>query len=71
METKLLVNATEVSALTGLKLSRVYELDRKGLIPTITVGERQSRFSLKAIEQWIESGGSRKNETEVKANANS
>ena len=49
----------DVSDMTGLKLSRVYELARKGLIPAITVGERQYRFSPKAIEKWIESGGSR------------
>jgi excisionase family DNA binding protein len=52
MEKKLL-DSREVSALTGLPLSRIYELSRKGQIPLLKIGERQYRYPLMEIENWL------------------
>ena len=50
---KKLLDSREVSALTGLPLSRIYELSRKGQIPLLKIGERQYRYPLMEIENWL------------------
>lgn len=59
MEKQILV-AEEVAELLRVDKQRIYELIRSDRIPFIRVGERQYRFSVHAIDQWIKDGGSRK-----------
>ena len=56
MEKNVLV-ADEVAALLRVDKQRVYELVRRKMIPVIRVGPRQYRFSMAAIQRWLESGG--------------
>lgn len=61
MEQHILV-ADEVAELLRVDKQRVYELVRTNRLPFIRLGERQYRFSLDAVERWLESGGSKKKE---------
>ena len=54
---KLLI-AKEVADLLRVSKARVYELARRHLVPTVTLGDRQVRFEEKAIHEWIAAGGS-------------
>lgn len=47
----------EIAEQLQVKKSRLYELTRLGIIPSVRLG-RQIRFDPKAIEEWINSGGS-------------
>ncbi|HZD52677.1 MAG TPA: helix-turn-helix domain-containing protein [Woeseiaceae bacterium] len=53
-----LLTAREVAEATRLPLSTVYELSRRGEIPTVRIGGRTLRFAAPAIRSWIEEGGS-------------
>ena len=58
MENKILT-AREVAKFFGVNIQRVYELCRTDpSFPHIRIGERQYRFSLDALERWVQSGGS-------------
>lgn len=59
MERQILV-ADEVAELLRIDRQRVYELVRTNQIPVIRLGERQYRFSAQAIEKFLNSGGSQR-----------
>ncbi len=46
----------EVADILGVRVHRVYELARQGIIPVVKIG-RQLRFSPERIQEFIESGG--------------
>ena len=58
MNNEILV-AEEVAQLLRVDRQRVYELVRTHQIPVIRLGERQYRFSAKAIYKWLEVDGDR------------
>jgi excisionase family DNA binding protein len=47
-----LLTAEEVAELIGMRVNYVYELSRRGRIPTITFG-RTRRYRREAIEAWL------------------
>ena len=47
-----LLNAEQVAQMIGMRVDYVYELSRRGRIPTITFG-RTRRYRREAIEQWL------------------
>jgi excisionase family DNA binding protein len=49
-----LLTANEVAEMIGMTPAYVYELSRRGRIPTITFG-RQRRYRHDAILRWLES----------------
>lgn len=51
-----LLTAHDVADQTGLSLQRVYELSRKGVMPSIRFG-RALRFDPSAITDWLRAGG--------------
>ena len=53
-----LLTAKEVAAILRVKPARVYTLARDGLLPSVRIGDRQIRFQLSALQEWIASGGS-------------
>lgn len=53
-----LLTAKEVSNALSLPLASVYELSRRGELPTVRIGGRQVRYSAPAVREWIERGGS-------------
>lgn len=60
MERKI-INATDVAQLLNVSVQRVYELCRSDpSFPHIRIGERQYRFSIDALEKWVQGGGSKK-----------
>jgi excisionase family DNA binding protein len=52
--------AEEVAELLRVDKQRVYELVRTEQIPFIRLGERQYRFSAQAIQEFLNDGGTRK-----------
>jgi excisionase family DNA binding protein len=65
METtiKKLLTVNEVAEILDLKPARIYELCREKTLPFVLIGQRQYRFSEKALLNWIENGGNQ-DETE-------
>ena len=52
-----LLTATEVAAqFQGIKRHRLYELAKRGLIPSVRLG-RALRFPLPQLLEWVEQGG--------------
>jgi excisionase family DNA binding protein len=51
-EARPLMTAEEVAELIGMRVNYVYELSRRGRIPTITFG-RTRRYRREAIEAWL------------------
>lgn len=51
-----LLTAKQLSAILGYPRGRIYELERRGEIPSIRLG-RARRFDGDAIAAWLESGG--------------
>ena len=47
-----LLTAEQVAAMIGMRVDYVYEMSRRGRIPTITFG-RTRRYRSEAIEQWL------------------
>jgi excisionase family DNA binding protein len=47
-----LLSAEQVAEMIGMTTDYVYELSRRGRIPTITFG-RTRRYRREAIEQWL------------------
>lgn len=60
-----LLTAEEVAQVLRISKYRVYELVRRGLIPSVRLGERQIRFDESRLLLWIEQGGS--NTAEINA----
>jgi|ERR1043165_1335581 excisionase family DNA binding protein len=52
-----LLDAREVAAILQVSTQRVYELRRKGILPSVLIGARQIRFEETRLLQWIENGG--------------
>jgi excisionase family DNA binding protein len=52
-----LLTAKDVSTAMQIPLSRVYELARLKLIPSVRMG-RQVRFDEAKLREWAENGGS-------------
>ena len=48
-----LLSAAEVAEMIGMTKEYVYELSRRGRIPTITFG-RQRRYRREAVVRWLE-----------------
>ena len=57
-ETMNLLTATEVAQILRVSKARVYELPRQGMLPALTLGQRQVRFEEGALREWITTGGS-------------
>jgi excisionase family DNA binding protein len=55
--------AEEVAQLLRVDKQRIYELVRTRKLPFILIGERQYRFSAKAVQDWLTAGGSEKQST--------
>ncbi len=51
-----LITVPEMAEFLRLPVSRVYTLSKEGILPSCKVG-RQIRFSRKAIEDFVASGG--------------
>lgn len=62
--TQKLLTVKEVGEILDLKPARIYELTREKKIPFVQIGERQYRYSEKALISWIEKGGNQESETE-------
>jgi excisionase family DNA binding protein len=52
-----LINAKQAALLLDVRLPRLYELARRGVVPSIRLGEKQIRFSEPALNAFIERGG--------------
>lgn len=50
--TEPLLDAEQVAELIGMRVDYVYELSRRGRIPTITFG-RTRRYRREAIDEWL------------------
>lgn len=64
---KQILLADEVANILRVDVQRIYQLVRTNQIPVIKIGARQYRFSSRAIEQFLHSGGN-VIETEVEDN---
>lgn len=53
-----LINAKEACVILGIRLARLYELARLGIIPSVRLGLRQIRFDPDVLAAWSKSGGS-------------
>lgn len=51
-----LIDASSAARALGITTTRLYELSRRGLVPTVRVG-RQVRFSPRALTKFIDDGG--------------
>jgi len=51
-----LLTAGEVAQARGLRLHRIYQLCREGLIPHVKIG-RSIRFSRQEVAEWLAAGG--------------
>jgi excisionase family DNA binding protein len=54
-----LLTAEDIAVLLNTKLQRVWTLARENDLPCIRLGKRQMRFDRQAVEQFIQSGGSK------------
>ena len=54
-----LIGAKQACKMLGIRLPRLYELVREKAIPCVSLGARQVRFSVEALEEWIRAGGKR------------
>ncbi|CAN5547682.1 hypothetical protein BH20ACI3_BH20ACI3_38810 [soil metagenome] len=52
-----LIKAKEAAEILNVRLPRVYELARVGVIPSVRLGEKQIRFSEPALKEFVERGG--------------
>lgn len=53
---KKLVDANEIADMLDVTKSRVYDLARQGIIPSVAMG-RNVRFDVVKIDEWISNGG--------------
>jgi excisionase family DNA binding protein len=63
-----LLTAKEAARKLNIQPQRVWELTRRKQIPAVKIGERQYRYSERALENWIEGGGNQV--SEVRSNEN-
>jgi excisionase family DNA binding protein len=59
-----LLTAEDIAELLNTKLQRVWTLARENDLPCIRLGKRQMRFDRQAVEQFIQSGGSKDGATQ-------
>jgi excisionase family DNA binding protein len=59
-----LITAKEAAELLDIRLARLYELARTGVVPSVRLGEKQIRFSESALHAFIDRGGVRDNRNE-------
>lgn len=59
-----LLTTKEVAEQLGIHDQRVWDLVRKDLLPFVRLGERQLRFSPRAIEKFIANGGNAESEVQ-------
>ncbi|HEV8366880.1 MAG TPA: helix-turn-helix domain-containing protein [Pyrinomonadaceae bacterium] len=52
-----LLDAKEVAEILQMNVQRVYELTRRGILPSVRIGPKQIRFEETRLMQWIEHGG--------------
>jgi excisionase family DNA binding protein len=52
-----LITAKAASEMLNIRLQRLYELVRRGLIPHVKVGIRQLRFDSDELIAWTKRGG--------------
>jgi excisionase family DNA binding protein len=50
-----LLTADDVAGLLGVPRTFVYALSRRGVLPTVRIGDRYVRYRANAIEDWIAS----------------
>jgi excisionase family DNA binding protein len=48
-----LLTADDVAGLLGVPRTFVYALSRRGVLPTVRIGERYVRYRAQTIEEWI------------------
>jgi excisionase family DNA binding protein len=48
-----LLTADDVAGLLGVPPTFVYALSRRGVLPTVRIGERYVRYRAQAIQEWI------------------
>jgi excisionase family DNA binding protein len=54
-----LLTAAEVADQTGVPVSTIYELTRRGELPAVRIGPRNLRYAEPAVRAWAERGGAR------------
>ena len=52
-----LLDAKEVAEIMQLNVQRVYELTRRGILPSLRIGPKQIRYEETRLMKWIEYGG--------------
>lgn len=52
-----LITAKAASEILNIRLQRLYELVRQGLIPHVKIGLRQLRFDPDVLQAWAKNGG--------------
>ena len=60
-----LMNAEQVAEILGVKIQRIWELTRIGVLPHINLGKRQFRYTKQGIENFIKHSETK---TEVQTN---
>lgn len=52
-----LLKAKQAAEILNVRLPRVYELARLGVVPSVRLGEKQIRFNESALKEFVERGG--------------
>jgi excisionase family DNA binding protein len=52
-----LISAREACESLGIRLARLYQLTREGVVPCVRLGERQLRFDPEVLAAWSKKGG--------------
>ncbi len=52
-----LLDAKEVAEILQVNIQRVYELTRRGILPSVRIGPKQIRYEETLLKKWIEYGG--------------
>ncbi len=59
-----LLTAADIANLLNTKTARVWAMARENDLPCVRLGKRQMRFDRQAVEQFIQSGGSKDGATQ-------
>ena len=52
-----LIKAKQAAEILDVRLPRLYELARTGVIPCVRLGEKSIRFNEPALKEFVERGG--------------
>lgn len=52
-----LIKAKQAAEILDVRLPRLYELARTGVIPCVRFGEKSIRFNEPALQEFVERGG--------------